>query len=67
MHDEKNAPAFFLAKAGYDVWLGNFRGSKYSRKKFGVDANKNPRNFFSFTWTEMAVTDAPDMVDYVLA
>jgi len=32
MHDENNAPAFFLAKKGYDIWLGNYRGSKYSRK-----------------------------------
>ena len=31
MHDENNAPAFFLAKQGYDVWLGNWIGSKYSR------------------------------------
>lgn len=66
MHDENNAPAFVLAKKGYDVWLGNFRGSKYSRKQYNQPAEVNPSRFFRFTWTDLGSMDAPEMINYVL-
>ena len=31
------APAFQIARAGYDVWLGNSRGSKYGRNHISLD------------------------------
>lgn len=36
VHDE-NSPAFVLSRAGYDVWLGNSRGNKYSKRHISMN------------------------------
>jgi lysosomal acid lipase/cholesteryl ester hydrolase len=57
------SPAFVLARAGYDVWLGNSRGSKYSRRHVSLNPNKDV-DFWKFSWQEMAMEDLPAMIEY---
>ena len=52
------SPAFKLANEGFDVWLGNSRGTTYSRKHVKLDANKD-RKYWDFSWAEQGKYDAP--------
>jgi len=38
----EKAPAYVLASLGYDIWLGNNRGNKYSRSSIHLDPDRNP-------------------------
>ena len=58
------APAFVASREGYDVWLGNNRGNKYSHTPAEPMSNKD---YFNFTFIEMGDHDLPAMFDYVLA
>jgi len=64
MNTPDKAIGYQLADAGYDVWLGNFRGNTYSRRHETL----SPDNikFWAFTWNEMGLIDLPTMIDYVL-
>ena len=63
--DNESLPSL-LIKAGYDVWLGNDRGTKNSQR------NNNPlhpindaKEFWDFSWAEMGMYDAPANLNYI--
>ncbi|WBW74394.1 triglyceride lipase-cholesterol esterase [Schizosaccharomyces osmophilus] len=60
---ERNLP-FVLVDNGYDVWLGNNRGNKYSRKH--VIYKPKDEEFWNFSLDDMAMFDIPNTVDYIL-
>lgn len=62
--------AYLLADLGYDVWMGNARGNRYSRShtRWNPDGDRrNRREFWNFSWNEIGLIDVPAMIDYVLA
>ena len=60
---EDKGLGFLLANAGFDVWMGNNRGNKYSRRhKTYTTANSS---FWEFSFDEMAKYDLPANLAYV--
>ena len=64
MHTVDQAPAFVAVRAGYDVWLGNFRGNKYSKGHLELDPNVD-MEYWKFSWSEMGRYDIPAMLGFV--
>lgn len=56
--------AFDLVDKGYDVWLGNVRGNKYSCKHESLSARDT--KYWDFGLDEHALIDLPCTVDYIL-
>ncbi|XP_047362652.1 lipase 3-like isoform X2 [Vespa velutina] len=60
----QKALGYIVCEAGYDVWLVNARGNKYSRKhKIYTPKDKK---FWDFSWHEIGYYDIPAIIDYVL-
>ena len=57
MHTVDKAPAFQLAAAGFDVWLGNQRGTKHSLGHETMDLKS--KEYWEFSISEFGDFDAP--------
>ncbi|KAI1343185.1 Alpha/Beta hydrolase protein [Xylariaceae sp. FL0016] len=62
--DEKRCLPFVLVDHGFDVWLGNNRGNKYSKKS--IKHSPTTTEFWNFSIDEFAFYDIPDSIQYVL-
>lgn len=59
----EDAPAFNLARAGYDVWLGNNRGNNYANRHVKFDSHS--WDYWNFSWEEMGTKDTPALVEAI--
>mmetsp|Transcript_36079 Transcript_36079/g.55400 ORF Transcript_36079/g.55400 Transcript_36079/m.55400 type:complete len:138 (+) Transcript_36079:577-990(+) len=64
-HYPEYAPAFVLAREGYDVWLGNVRGSTHSRKHKVLDPDFDNR-YWNYSLEEISRYDLPASIDLAL-
>ncbi|XP_027190376.1 triacylglycerol lipase 2-like [Cicer arietinum] len=55
--------AYILADSGFDVWLVNGRGTKYSTMHTSLSPNDNA--YWEWSWDELANYDLPASVQYV--
>lgn len=63
MNDADKANAFILSRAGYDVWMGNNRGTKYSMEH--VTKKPSDRDFWDFYQAEMGIYDLPAFIEHI--
>ncbi|XP_061720262.1 lipase 1-like [Cydia pomonella] len=61
----KSSLAITLANTGYDVWAGNTRGNKYSRRHIKLNPDTDP-TFWDYSFHEHGVYDLAAITDYVL-
>ncbi|KAF2770602.1 alpha/beta-hydrolase [Teratosphaeria nubilosa] len=62
--EQERCIPFMLVEQGYDVWLGNNRGNKYSKKS--VHSKPTELRFWDFSMDQFAFHDIPDSINYIL-
>ncbi|KAH8483886.1 hypothetical protein H0E87_028337, partial [Populus deltoides] len=59
---EQNLPTI-LADQGFDVWISNTRGTRFSNRHLSLQVNQ--QGYWNWSWDELAKFDLPAVFDYV--
>lgn len=61
------AEAYMLYDNGYDVWMGNARGTKSSKNHvYSSSSGRRRKQYWSFSLHEIGIYDLPACIDHVL-
>lgn len=63
---EEKSLGLKLVDQGYDLWINNSRGNRYSRDHSKLDIDDQPDQYFDFSFSEMGEFDQPALWEYVL-
>ena len=65
MNYEIDSLPIALAKAGYDVWLGNSRGNRFSPEHESMDCVTDEADYWDFSFPELGIYDLPASLSIV--
>ena len=65
MNEPELSPGFIMAENGYDVWLGNNRGTRFGAYNTKLDS-KSFEFWEGVDWDSMGVYDTPANIDFIL-
>lgn len=69
VHHHQEAPAFVLAREGYDVWLANGRGTDVSRDHTHLNAGSalsaERKQYWDWSWQDLGKYENPAFIDLV--
>ncbi|KAK3012327.1 hypothetical protein RJ639_011628, partial [Escallonia herrerae] len=63
MNSINQSLGFVLANHGFDVWVGNVRGTRWSHGH--VSLSEKDKEFWDWSWEELALYDLAEMIRYV--
>ena len=63
MFPEEKGNIFEIVDEGFDVWMSNFRGTRYSLEHETLD--NTTLEYWNFSFTELGLYDVPAVIEHV--
>lgn len=62
--NKHDSVAFIIARGGYNVWIGNMRGSKYALGHTKLNAHSDSEYWY-FSWFDQSRYDIPAFIEHI--
>ncbi|XP_074275498.1 triacylglycerol lipase 1-like [Silene latifolia] len=63
LNPKEQSLGFLLADRGFDVWIANVRGTRWSHGH--VSLSDRSKAFWDWSWEDLALYDLPAMIEYI--